>query len=268
MLLLSLLLACTDPTPVAIQACQAIPTIAPTPESLALFEPLLVRDEYTLLAKQLPTLGIAAVGEEGLVPLRQAATCTSSDAKHAGPGIWKVYLDRRSPSLTMDGQGDVVSHHFEWMVHETDAGLRVETDLARYVSMRESITEGLKTDDHDRATSLWQTMIDDYGDPTLVHDLAAAEVARTHYKYGKKLGTDIMGIDGDELVGKLFNHGKVELPRVAVRFTLTGPEGQEVVVDRELTKVPADAEEEIRIPKPDWPRLPKANLAVVDFDLP
>ncbi len=268
MLLLTLLIACTDPMPVAIQACQAIPTVASTPEGLALFDPLLTAEEHALLAQQQPTLGIQAVGEAGLASLREVATCTASDANHAGPGLWKVYLDREAPSLTLDGKGEVVRHHFEWMVHDTEAGLRVETDLARYVSMRQSIAEGLKTDDHDRATSLWRTMIDDYGDPTLVHDLAAAEAARTHYQYGKKLGTDIMGIDGDELVGKLYNRGKLEIPRVEVRFTLTGPAGEVVVVDAELTKVPAGAEEEVRIDKPDWPRLPKASLVVTEFDLP
>lgn len=238
-----LLLACTDPEPVAIAACQALPGIAAHSQDLPLFQPLLTAKDLAVLGKAAPTRGLERVPAATLAELRTQTTCTVVETNGAGEGRWAVKLTRTAP--TIDGTGAVgpaAEQTFEWQVSDEEGG-RVDLNLEGAAIARENLDEAIDQEDWKRYASGWRALAARWPDPVLPVDVAAAEALASRMEYTTKLQHAFVGAgeglvqatvtnQGDravqaQVVDAVFEsangplHGRVELGPLAAGASLT-----------------------------------------------
>lgn len=197
--LILLLLACTDPEPVAIAACQALPGIAAHSEDLPIFAPLLTAKDMAVLGKAAPTRGLEKVSASTLAGLRARTTCTATETNGAGEGRWAVKLTRTTPALDSQGvAGAPVEQSFEWQVSDEEGG-RVDLNLEGAAIARENLDEAIDQEDWKRYASGWRALAARWPDPVLPVDVAAAEALATRMEYAGKLEHSFVGA-GEGLV--------------------------------------------------------------------
>lgn len=276
MIALLALLACSpDPTPVAVQACEAVPTISVFPDDVALFEPLLVPDEIEILRHAEATRGLMGVKSAGMQQLREAASCAvTSVQKGDEPGTWQVELTRTLPHVRLDGTlGTEQTQQLSWTVVKTDAGLRVRTDLQRMVDMRAEVAEANARDDHERVLELWKSILALYQDPTLVYDIGDATLQVEYAAYRERyIRSDVPAdeVERDEETGELVvplrNEGDRTVSRALLEVVFV-VDGEEMIVDAPGGPWPAGQEGEFRVAVPaeeavlDRMRIRKVELA-------
>lgn len=159
-----LLLACLDPQP-AIDLCLAQPGLHQDPTGLALWSPLLVDSELSLIRTAQPTQGSQVLGPDGLAALRTASTCAVERHEHSG----EIHLRRERPKV--NALGEQVSYTVEelhWLL--TDG--RVQTGVAEALLLRQSAE---KEEDPERSAEAWVRLYGAFPDPSLDVDLSLAE---------------------------------------------------------------------------------------------
>lgn len=243
---LILLIACADPKPVAIAACQAVPGIATDEAGITLLEPLLVPKEIELLKAAKPTLGLEKVGAEGLARLRSETTCVIDEVNGAGSDRWQVLMTRTQPEVKVDGSfGDKVERKIDWQAVDTSDGVRIETSLPTAASMRAKVDEAMVGSDYKRVAGLWRGIAEHHTDPLLVIDVDRASTLYDEQYTLSKLQAAFDRVEdpadpkGPQIVvGVVRNKSKRALASAVVTFTFT-PEVAEVVAGAEPLPPPA-----------------------------
>ncbi|MCK6507680.1 hypothetical protein L6R53_30655 [Myxococcota bacterium] len=205
--LVLLLLACTDPEPVAIAACQALPGIAAHPQDLPLLAPLLTAKDMEFLGKAAPTRGLEKVSATTLAELRAQTTCAVVETNGAGEGRWAVKLTRTSP--VVDGTGAVgapAEQTFEWQVSDEEGG-RVDLNLEGAAIARGNLDEAIDQEDWKRYASGWRALAARWPDPVLAVDVAAAEALATRMEYAGKLEHSFVGAGDGVVQASVVNQG-------------------------------------------------------------
>jgi hypothetical protein len=241
-----LLLACADPEPPALAACEAAPGLSVDAAGLALLRPLLVADEIAVLEAATQTRGHAQLGDAGLAALRAQTSCTVDTVFSAGSGRWAVTLTRTAPSIGADGSvGDAVTTQLEWQIVKGD-GLRVETGLKRAAAMRKSAEQAVVEDDLLRAASTWKTLARSYPDPVLAVDIAHAEAALEKAEYAGNLRHQFESADDTQVVALFTNGGPVPLTDVVAYAVFDSSE-----VEVKLGAIAANETVEYHVPIPE-----------------
>ena len=238
MLLALALLGCTDPGPLAVSACEAVPGLSTDAAGMALLEPLLIETSVTILKEATPTKGQEVLGEAGLAQLRAGTSCTADQIDSAGSGRWAVKLTRTGPSVSADGSiGASVTTSLEWQVADTDGG-RVEIGLEKANSMRKSATEAAGKGEHRRAASTLRALSKSFADPVLVIDVAQAEAAQDRSEYEKKLSNAFVAAEDGTVKATFTNSGDRSLTGVTVGGDFEAGDAV-VVADADIGDVPA-----------------------------
>ncbi len=177
MVLLALLIACSsDPGAPAVGACEAVPMLSAEQAGQDALAPHITIAEQELLMVQPPTLGMQKVGSEGFAKLRAATKCEVVSTKSGKEGT-TVTLKRTGPGVNADGSiGAEKTDELEFLVVETDAGLRAQTGLQAAVDLRAQIVEAQTKLRPKRVAELWQSMGNKYPDPSVAVDSAAAQL--------------------------------------------------------------------------------------------
>ncbi len=245
-LISSLLAACANPTPIATEACMALPGLSTDPAGLALLTPLLINAEGELLAAATPTLGLEKVGAEGLAALREKAVCELVAVNNAGSGRWKVELKRSLPTVQADGSlGRTDETALEWQVVDED-GLRVETGLGVAAEMRASIAGAIAEDDLRRAASTWRALYRSYPDPVLPVDIAVAEAAEARAALKRRVKAVVGTPKRGKLPLEVTNRNSADV--VGVELKIEFDLGDPVTVTVE--QIPTKATEAISVEMP------------------
>ena len=225
MLISLLLLACSNPEPAALAACQAVPGLSSDAAGLALLEPLLTTEELVLLREAAPTRGQEVVGSTGLATIRDQTACEVVLTHSAGSGRWAVTLKRTLPTVGPDGTlGSPEEQELEWQVINAD-GVRVETGLGIATSMRRSIGDAIEKQDYARATSSWKAIQRSYHDPLLSVDIAEAEAFEEAWRYRSKLDGWVEKTSDTEVVIAVENKGDRAVVDAELTITFTVGEG-------------------------------------------
>jgi hypothetical protein len=220
MTFLLFVLACADPAPVAVEACEALPGLATDPAGLQLLEPVLAQVDYDALAAAAPTRGLELVGGDGLAALRAQASCTVGLVEGAGQGRWAVDLERSLPKVNADGSlGEVEVVALAWQAVKTDDGIRVETGLAGANIMRKSATQALEEGDLRRYASSWRAIAKKFADPLLTVDVAEAERVFGRVEYLAKIRGKPVEVNEEEgtLRGEISNSGDRKATAIEIR---------------------------------------------------
>jgi hypothetical protein len=203
-----LLLGCTDPGPVALEACAAVPQLATDAAGLALLEPLLAREELRALKAAAPTRGLAAVGEAGMARLRAEARCELKETNGAGSGRWQVLLSRTIPAVAVDGSiGAPETYDLDWQVVDEGDGLRVEAGTDNAERMRASVESARAENDFKRVGAGWRALRDTFRDPVLTVDADYAHRIDLGWEYRQNLVPGGLAADGVLLSATVTNQG-------------------------------------------------------------
>lgn len=247
-----LLAACSDPVPVAEQACKALPGLSVDAAGLAALEPLLIDEEIALLKAAQPTLGQQKLGPDGLAALRAATTCKVLDSASGGrSGWWVVEVNRTTPVVGADGSlGEPAEVILEWEVMDKGRDLRVRTGLEKAVGTLKEIQTAAAEKDYFRAAAVWRALAKSYPDPVLPVDVAWAESRDAAWVVGKKLEHALLGQDVDaNVVGETLNPTDTAVADVTVRFVFaTDPESH---ADAHTGPIAPGAKAEVRAPIPE-----------------
>ena len=250
MLLLLTLLGCTDPGPLAVSACEAVPGLSTDAAGMALLEPLLIATSVAILKDAAPTKGQEALGPDGLAQLRAGTSCTADKIDAAGSGRWAVKLTRTAPTVAADGTlGATETTALEWQVADTDGG-RVDVGLEKANAMRRSATEAAEKGEHRRAASTLRALSKSFADPALVVDVALAEAAQDKAEYDKKLSNTFVAAEGGSVTASFTNSGDRALSGVTVGGDFEAGDGV-VTADAEIGDVPAGETVEYKLTIPD-----------------
>lgn len=262
-----LLAACSDPAPIAEQACKSLPGLSVDPAGLAALEPLLIDEELAILKAAKPTRGQEKVGPEGLAALRAATTCKVLESASGGrSGWWVVEVSRTAPVVSADGvAGEPAETILEWEVLDKGRDLRVRTGLEKAISTRKEADTAADQKDFFRAAAVWRALSKSYPDPVLPVDVAWAEARDAAWVVGKKLEHALLGQDVDaNVVGETSNPTETAVADVTVRFIFaTDPESS---AEAHTGPIPAGGKGEARAPIPDGfegnVRMETADLAL------
>jgi len=224
-LLVLLVLGCTDPTPVAVSACQAMPGISARAGDLPMFEPLLSAKDMKVLREAAPTLGLQAVDETRMAELRSKTTCMPGEANGAGDGRWAIELTRTAPVVNPDGSlGDPVETTFEWQVVDQDGG-RVDLNLEGAAIARRNLEDAVHDADWHRFASGWKALAARWNDPVLPVDIQAAESKRDRMDYTSRL-KNVFDAAGEGLIhGTVTNSGEQAVSRAMITATFESAGG-------------------------------------------
>jgi hypothetical protein len=242
-----LLAACTDPEPVALEACRAMPQLATDAAGLELMRPVLDPREVALIEKAEPTLGLQKVGSEGLAKLRAASTCAIDEVDSAGTGRWAVKVKRTIPTVAADGTiGDPQEQVLEWQVVDGDDHPYVETGARYASSKRASIAEAIEQRDFKRVAAGWRGLVNEFPDPVLTVDVADAEDQDEGWEYRNKLAVRAFGAtDPHTLVAVVSNTGDRPVRRGVFALT-TEVEGEKVSAMATTEAIPPGQTAELR----------------------
>ncbi len=233
MILALLALACSDPTAVAISACQALPGIAAHPEDMPLMETLLSSKDLDALRKAPQTKGLQAVSAATLATMRAQTTCTASETNGAGSGRWAVKLTRKAPTVTPTGEiGPPDEQSFEWQVVDEDGG-RAEFNIEGATIARKNLDEAIDKEDFKRFAAGWRSLAGRYPDPVLSVDVADADALLARMEYGASLEHVFQGAADGLVNASVRNSGDKVIAQMkvdAVFESAAGPLHSEVVV--------------------------------------
>lgn len=215
--------ACTDPKPVALAACQALPQLSTDAAGIEGLRPHLDPRELELLEASAPTLGMQAVGTEGLAKLRSSVTCAVDQVDSAGSGRWAVKLTRSQPKVAADGSlGEPEDVSLDWQVVDGAEGVYVESGLRFAVTKRESLVEALEEKDYMRVAGGWRGIVQSFPDPVLTVDIAAAETLDKGWTYRKKLVPVGAGaLDAETLALQVQNTGEETVAKAVIDLKFT-----------------------------------------------
>lgn len=223
---LLLALACTDPAPVAVAACQALPGISAHPSDLALYEPLLTAADVEVLRHAEPTKGLAVFSPEALAELRKRTACTADEVNGAGSGRWAVKLTRTMPELKADGSaGEPVTTSFEWQVSDEQGG-RVDLNLVASTIARDNAAEAIDEEDFKRFASGWRAIAHRWPDPVLVVDVAEAEALDARMAYAGKLEHSFVAAGEGLVQATVQNTGDQAVSGILVDAAFESAEGK------------------------------------------
>lgn len=181
------LLGCTDPEPVALAACQAVPGLSIDAAGRAMLDGVLTDEELGILDAAEPTLGLQTLGEAGMKEIRAKTTCVVTKMESAGASRWAATISRTAPSVTPEGAlGDPVETELTFQIVDVDGG-RAEIGMKRAAAQRASIAEALAEEDYQRFASSWRALERNYPDPVLPVDVAAAEALEARMDYRKSV---------------------------------------------------------------------------------
>jgi len=219
-------LACTDPSPVALATCQALPGIAVHDSDRALFAPLLTAADMDVLARAEPTRGLSVFSPDALAALRTQTSCVVDEVNGAGSGRWAVKLTRTMPAVHADGStGDPVTDSFEWQVSDEQGG-RVDLNLVASALARRNAVEAIDEEDFKRFAAGWRAIAHRWPDPVLVVDVAEAEALDARMAYTGKLEHAFVAA-GDGLVqATVTNTGGQAVSAVEVDASFESPSGK------------------------------------------
>ena len=223
MFLLSLLFACANPKPVALQVCQAIPGLATDARGMELMEPLLAQADLKELTDAQPTLGLQKLGSAMLDTLRDQVECEVLEVESAG-GAWADKLERSLPEVLPDGTlGPVQTRELQWQVVKED-GLRIQPGLRAAAGTRRSAEDALQKKDYRRFASTWRAIYKKFPDPLITVDIAAATEVEARWAYRENLAAHVLSVKKGELTCELENSGErpVAGVQVDVRFAMDG----------------------------------------------
>ena len=223
--------ACTDPEPVALAACQALPQLSTDAAGIEGLRPHLDPRELELLEASAPTLGMEAVGSEGLAQLRSSLTCTVDQVDSAGSGRWAVKLTRSQPKVGPDGSiGENQDVALDWQVVDGKDGPYVESGLRFAVTKRESLAKALEEKDYMRVAGGWRGIVQSFPDPVLTVDIAAAETLDKGWSYRKQIVPVGAGaLDAETLALQVQNTGEETVAKAVINLKFTHG-GQEETV--------------------------------------
>lgn len=245
-----LLVGCADPVPAAIKVCEALPGLSIDEAGRAALEGTLAQAELDAGSKEEPTLGLQVVGTEGMAGLRAQTSCTAGERQSAGSGRWAIPLTRTSPAVNADGTlGEPVVTTFEWQVAKTRDGLRVETGLAKAISMRHSAAEATKEEDWKRVASTWRALAKAYPDPLVAVDVADAEALERRMDTLKGLRAAFVEADDTVVRGEITNRNAVAISSFTVAATFE-MEPEPVVVEVQGGPVEANGATTVDVPIP------------------
>ncbi len=269
MTLLLFLMACADPAPVALQACEALPGLATDPAGLELLQPLLESKDYDALAAAAPTAGLELVGADGLASLRTQASCTLLSAESAGSGRWAVELERSAPAVLADGSlGEVQTTPLSWQAVKTPDGVRVETGLAGAAIMRASAATALEEGDVRRYASTWKAVANKFPDPLLTVDVAQAQAAFERLEYQAKIRGKPIEVDeaAGTLKAEIRNEGERSVSAVQLRVDF-GVGETTASESATLEALAGGATAEVTVPIPEGAD-GKVHIEVLGLELP
>jgi len=253
MFLVLFLMACADPAPVAIRACEALPGLATDSAGLQLLAPVLAQVDYDALAKAQPTKGLELLGSDGLADLRSKASCTVNLVEGAGQGRWAVDLERSLPTVLPDGSlGEVEVTPMTWQAVKTDDGVRIETGLAGASIMRASAQQAFEDGDLRRYASSWRGLVKKFPDPLITVDIAAAGLVFDQHEYKSSIRAKPLEIDEEAgtLTGEVANTGDRATATVELRVDFGVGEG----TASETASIPAleaGATTQVTVPIPE-----------------
>ena len=235
---LFLLIACADPTPVALDTCKAIPSLATDEEGLQLLEPLLTHRDFRTLKKADPTLGLQKVGATGLAKLRAQARCEVVEVLDAGHNRWNVTVTRTLPEVNADGSlGDPQETTLNWSVVRSKDGLKVETGLFQAADTRRQAEESAARGDLKRAAGLWRAVYQKFPDPMLQVDIATATDIAAKALYRKRLVGNLISITPAEdeganpiLNAEVTNRGKRYVSKAVIELSFDVGTDQKLVL--------------------------------------
>jgi hypothetical protein len=253
MVLLLFLMACADPAPVAQQACEALPGLAPDATGLQLLQPLLAEVDYNAMASGWTSEGLRVVGAEGLAELRAQASCTVGLVEGAGQGRWAVELERSLPVVNPDGSfGEVATTALSWQAVKTPDGIRVETGLAGAAIMRASSREAFEEGDLRRYSSTWHAIANKFPDPLITVDIAHADVIFARHEYREKIRGKPVEVDDEAgtLKAELANTGDQAVSKLELRVDF-GVGDQTASETATLEALEAGGTAEVVVPIPE-----------------
>ncbi len=270
MLLLVALMGCTpDPEPVAIEACQTVPTLSVFKEDLAIFQPYLLSHELDLLKSAEPTSGLLAVKSDGLAHLRANATCVVHESRPGGDR-WELRMQRTIPAVQLDGSfGDPIEQDIDWVVVKTPEGLKVESGLQRAVDLRAQAAEAQASRNYSKVLEIWRTIMGVYGDPTLVYDVAYAQDEARLHDYRTKLLLPLKEAKDEqtgELVVPLVNNGPVGVKMAKIDAVFVIGE-DEHLVEYTLEDLASSQRTEVRVALPEGDEVKYRGLRVRTVEL-
>jgi len=241
---------CTDPEPVALAACQAVPGLSVDAAGLALLTPLLTDDELAVLRGGEQTRGHARLGDDAWAQIRAGAACEIASVESAGSGRWAVAMRRTAPAVTPAGAiGDAAAVELAWQVVDVDGG-RAEVGLVKAAARWKSAKEAAQKGNLKLAASSLRALANSFPDPMLAVDVAEMEAAEEMAAYQKKLSHTFGAAGAGEVTATFTNGGDRPLSEVvAVGFfeSAGGPLRSEAT----MTDVPAGATVEYTLPIPD-----------------
>jgi len=228
---LALAAACTDPEPVALEACAAIPQLATDAAGLTALTAVLDPRELELLQAAAPTLGLEKVGSEGLAKLRSEASCVVDQVDSAGSGRWAVKLTRTLPTVAADGTlGEPATQSLDWQVVDGADGAYVESGMRFAVTKRESLRDAIAEKDFMKLAAGWRGIHQSFPDPVITVDIAEAETLDAGWAYRKKLEPQGAGALDKELVAlELMNTGDKAVASGLFDLSFTHGGAKEVV---------------------------------------
>jgi hypothetical protein len=251
MLLLPFLLACANPEPPALSACQALPTLATDPAGLALLEPLLARDDWEALSAATPTAGLELLGAEGLAELRAQTQCTLLSAESAGSGRWALELERTCPTVSADGSlGDPETTTLSWQAVKTSQGVRIEAGIEAAAIGRRNAEAAVTEGDLRRAASAWRAIQKKFPDPLLTVDIARAEATFAQAEALKMVRAKPTSVADGKLLVALKNQGEAPVQALEIRADF----GVGDLTERRTitwASLEAGAEAEVELPVPE-----------------
>lgn len=228
-LALSLLVGCSDPKPVALAACQALPQLATDAAGIEALRPHIDPREVALLESAEPTRGMQAVGSNGLATLRSAVQCTVDQVESAGSGRWAVTLTRSQLAVAADGTiGDPHTVTLEWQVAEGREGIFAETGIREASTKRKLLASAAEEHDYMRLAAGWRGIVQSFPDPVLTVDVDAAERLDGGWTYRKKLVPVGAGaLDPQTLALQVQNAGEQAVDHVVMdlKYVADGQEG-------------------------------------------
>ena len=230
--LVSLLLACADPSAVALALCAQSPGLYEDESGQTLLQGWLSADGWNAAS---PTLGHTRAGGRDVL---RGATCevTSEDGGH-------ITLSREQPSFSIDGvAGRTTTVALDWTVD----GESVDIGLSDALELRSQADEALAEGNLPVFAGRWESLAASFPDPLLAVDHAEAALVLARALYRRKLVPLPQRIEGNALVGFVENRGDRDVTAVTVLAEFEGVE-TEVTVDA----VPAGGETSLVVPIPE-----------------
>lgn len=191
--LLSVLLACSDPTQAALALCAASPGLYEDEQGRALLSEHMDTGPY---ADGVPTIGHAlAQGREAL----RGATCTVTSREGE-----RVDLERTQPTVAADGSlGREQRVSLSWTVKDGVVDIGLADALQKRVDTQEAIRAG----DLPLFVGTWESLAASFPDPLLAADTARAQRLLDQALYRKHLVPLPDSVQEALLVGHVENRG-------------------------------------------------------------